>query len=177
MTGWDVFNTLGSISITGGIAYALASLKESRQDVRDRRRLRQEALEKISDAFEQGYQATLNAIAAFAAVAYYSDERTPAVSAGRKAGLEEANRRLLHLLEARGQLSAMIGRLEMMRLPDCSRSLSEFIFASADATNLIDFGSSNPRPLADVILREKQPKLEQMRKKTHVRLAEAFHDL
>jgi hypothetical protein len=176
MNGWDVLNTLGSVSITGGIAYALASLKESRQDVRDRRRLRQEALEKISDAFEEGHQATLHAIAAFGAVVCYSAEGAQA-DAGRKAGLEEANRRLLHLLEARGRLSVMIGRLEMMRLPDCSRALLEFIGASVDATNLIDFRSTDARQLLDVLLREKQPELEQRRTKMHVRLAEAFHDL
>ena len=105
---------------------------------------------------------------------YGSISREPHNPLQMKHCLEEAEQRTRAYMQAKETLFSIIGRVQMIGLPECSVALDAYLDVIEEATDVLDF--------TGVISLEKSeaanslyPKLEKQRKTMHEALHKAFH--
>jgi hypothetical protein len=170
--GWDVFADALKIGLPILGTLVAVWIARSSELKKDRRRRRQDALEKIVDNFEAGHTSVGRMLEAF--TTYASISREPQNAAQMKHCLEEAEHRTRAYMQAKETLFAVIGRVQMIGLPECSVALDRYLDVIEEATDVLDFTGVIPLEKSETA-NSLYPKLERQRKAMHEALHSAFY--
>ena len=142
MTGWEVADTAVKIGLGSAIT-AIATIiavwiSRSTELKKERRRRRQDALERISEDFESAHSATCLVIAAFVDLTRQLPENSPKGDFSR-VQLEEFERRLSAFTEAKGKLSRVEGWSHMIRIQQAIREVEKYMEIVGKVNGVLDF--------------------------------------
>jgi hypothetical protein len=162
MTWPDVVSDAIKIGVPAGVAIVLVLVNRTTELKKDARRRRQDALEKILAEFEDVHADLVKLLAFTGAAADAMTEKL------RK----DKNLLLVRLVDDRGKLAGLVGRLKLLRLGAASNAMQVYEDRAIAITVEIDV--ETPDPII-IVLKKAYAEIQKSRSDIHRLLSDAFH--